>query len=149
MVTGTYGTARTIYPSANTVLNKVTSVPDRDGMFLMFSTYSSDIYDTAAHADDAQWQGFDPFIKNCLALLDSASRVLDIGDGDFNDLQHYMAPYMTKTDVTATSVTEAYNITNPSLWDDLGLGELSSLVKWTVAGIAIVGGLYIFAKVKS
>lgn len=143
MQSGTYGSARDLYPSANTVLSGYSSIPDRDGYLLMFQTYSTDIYDTGAHPDDQSWGGWQPFYDNCKlisntlqgvgGLFSSLPDMTDEVKGAYTDLQARIMLY-DRSGVTGIIDTEVDNAANAA--DKVGNAIKNNI--GTIGGIAVV-----------
>jgi len=70
-ISGSYGAAREMYPPANTVLSAFNQIQDREGLLLMFQTYSTDIWNMTSHNDESTFIGWDSFVKNCQSIADS------------------------------------------------------------------------------
>ncbi|SRR6266496_4637815 len=155
MYFGNYGAARSIYPSANVMLNMVTTLPDKGYAFAQFSTYNKDIYSNEYHPDSQDWIGFDPFMLTCLEIMHSAAGQYDFSNADFLEFYNQIRPYLSSQDVTKESIEDIVNIEN-----DDEYGGVSSTGKKSTSsssfmddlekllmnfGIVIVGGIIAYA----
>lgn len=145
MYTGKYGEARKLYPVANTMLNMVTSLPDREWAFIQFKTFSNDLYGDPYTPDDQYWDGFDPFILVCMDIQRKAADIYDISNPTFQEFQHLMRSW---TPVTETKYGETtYEYENPSLWEDMK-GWLTG-IGIGIGTAAIIGlGVLVYLKKK-
>jgi hypothetical protein len=154
-VKGTYEAAREVFPSANTVANYFTDLPDRQAIMMMMRTYSLDLWGPG-HTDEQQWIGWDPFSDNCKTLLEGTATQLPPPGAEYIDgwqafyaLSDFNNKYNFQQDVIPDTIDKVETVVSNTYDKIKDAAECAvSGAKWVLLA-AIVGGgflLYTWSK---